>query len=384
MVLGALGLALVPVVIVLWSKRGCRSGALHFAAHKGRADQVRRLLGWRHILCQHDVNESRRIGYRNLLGVTDREYKGTPLELALQGLKDGDSSGPASRARVDTVRRLLASGADPPRDHFVLTEVRDDQAFHDVAQALMAHGVQTDAAMRHFIAEAQTDRVAVLLDIGAELPPCCVGDARNRETAEMLLGRGATPRAIGPDGETPLHRATDPDVVALLIAHGADPCARTSDGETPLHRATDLSVADALVRNGADINARDDQGRTVLCLVLDRAAAGERIWDVRPACIRADGLLAMGAAPGACRCGHHHPDQLRDAAQRHSEYARSLPSVQDLEREQERRIAAARRMEQDGDAHRMAQERVVWGGDGYVEADRELRRLASQMDASEA
>ena len=77
--------------------------------------------------------------------------------------------------------------------------------------------------------------------------------------------------AVGPRGNTPLHRAAcngHMHTVIQLVKSGADVNAKTSDGHTALHYATiighHLMITHLLKRCGAKVNARDNQQQTPL------------------------------------------------------------------------------------------------------------------------
>lgn len=64
--------------------------------------------------------------------------------------------------------------------------------------------------------------------------------------------------------ETPLHWATDSDVIDTLILSGANVNAQNNRGITPLHWAATPEIATVLIRNGANVNATNDRGATPL------------------------------------------------------------------------------------------------------------------------
>ena len=80
------------------------------------------------------------------------------------------------------------------------------------------------------------------------------------------------------DGDTPLHRAGNLEVVKLLVAQGADVNAKNKDERTPLHEmlwrergnaSNTLEIVKFLVSNGADVNAQERYGYTPLHLAKD-------------------------------------------------------------------------------------------------------------------
>ncbi|MEZ0262877.1 MAG: ankyrin repeat domain-containing protein [Alphaproteobacteria bacterium] len=83
--------------------------------------------------------------------------------------------------------------------------------------------------------------------------------------AQMLLNAGADPNAtVGVTRQTPLHYATNADMLALLATEGANVNAGDHFNWTPLHMAADRGLpdaVDALLLAGADPALTDTQGR---------------------------------------------------------------------------------------------------------------------------
>ncbi len=99
---------------------------------------------------------------------------------------------------------------------------------------------------------------------GAEGWPALVQAALygNEMTIELLLERGADPKAATPDGLTALHVAAgDLGKARALIAHGADVNAKTKAGRTPLLIAVRQDgaypVVQLLIEKGADVKVLD-------------------------------------------------------------------------------------------------------------------------------
>lgn len=108
-----------------------------------------------------------------------------------------------------------------------------------------------------------------------------------KETAMLLLVRGANVNARESHGSTPLHLAASEghkdgghkEMAELLLANGADVNAKNSDGMTPLHTAArrgHAEVAGLLLAGGADVNAANDCGATPLHEVAERGQGGRR------------------------------------------------------------------------------------------------------------
>ncbi|MBT5711328.1 hypothetical protein HOI71_09820, partial [Candidatus Poribacteria bacterium] len=107
-------------------------------------------------------------------------------------------------------------------------------------------------------------------------------------SAKLLLKHGAEVDPVYPSlGWTPLHWATDIDVVRLLDDYGADLDAQDKKGRTALHVATyqgERGLAEQLIALGADTSLPNKSGRTALeiarlaCAYLKPTKSGERRW----------------------------------------------------------------------------------------------------------
>src|SRR5262249_3021822 len=108
--------------------------------------------------------------------------------------------------------------------------------------------------------------------------------AYQRETAEVLVTRGASVRAANRRGAEPLHYAADghPNaqrwdpqrqlgMIGYLIDIGADPNALDKSGVAPIHRAVrtrSSAAVRALIEHGADPRLRNRSGSTPLHLAV--------------------------------------------------------------------------------------------------------------------
>lgn len=125
---------------------------------------------------------------------------------------------------------------------------------------------------------------------GFQPPPTIYDLALRGDLKEVkrLLAKGADVNSRGSTGWTLLHYAVyykHEDLAKLLIAKGADVKAKTEkQGWTPLHNATQMDVVNILIAKGADINARDESGCTPLFL---------------PVLAKAELLIAKGAEVNA-------------------------------------------------------------------------------------
>ena len=139
-----------------------------------------------------------------------------------------------------------------------------------------------DSVLLYAAAQGDASRVALLLDMGADIAakgdygwmPLHRAAANNAEPAiaALLLDRGADIEAVADFGVTPLHAAAagnaEPAVAALLLNQGADIEAKADGDVTPLHLAAQYNAEPAvhalLLDRGADISARTDNGWTPL------------------------------------------------------------------------------------------------------------------------
>ena len=106
--------------------------------------------------------------------------------------------------------------------------------------------------------------------------------------AQVLLENGADVNAVHPSlGWTPLHWATDLEVIRLLGDHGADINAQDRKGRTALHIATydsKRALAEGLLALGPDTTVQNKSGKTafevarVHCAYLRPTKSGERGW----------------------------------------------------------------------------------------------------------
>lgn len=120
---------------------------------------------------------------------------------------------------------------------------------------------------------------------GTPLQLAVAGD--RREIAAYLLSKGADATVTDGAGNTLLHAAASPEMVALLLGAGLNVQAKNAAGATPLLTAAARGQADvvaALLAKGADAKAVDARGNTALLLAVQRD---------RPAVVQA--LLAQGA-----------------------------------------------------------------------------------------
>ena len=177
----------------------------------------------------------------------------------------------AMRGEIDTVRELLAAGADvnaAQGDGMTALHWAAERGNPDLARMLLYAGARVDPVTR----------------IGSYTPMHVAARSGSAAVAGLLLDAGADPAAAAAGaGTTPLHLAAaagSAELVALLAARGADPNAREAAWcQTPLMFAAAMNRAEAvraLLAAGADpgIASRVEDLQTIS--ELDRLASRRR------------------------------------------------------------------------------------------------------------
>jgi ankyrin repeat protein len=227
------------------------TSALHWAAHRGDAELLQRLLQ-----SGADPNVS-------------NDYGATPLSVA------------AVEANSQIVEALLNAGADaeaPNAEGQTALMVVARTGHVETARLLLSHGADVNAteqwggqsALMWAAAQRQPDMIEVLIEHGADV------DARGRAhdwqrkvTAEPRI------KIMHTGGFTPLLYAAREGCevcVQALIAGGADIDLSDPYGITPLVLALlnrHFDVAGALIDGGADVNQWDWWGRSPLFVAID-------------------------------------------------------------------------------------------------------------------
>ncbi len=141
------------------------------------------------------------------------------------------------------------------------------------------------------------------------------GDAPR--TAQLLESGANVNAAFDGASSSALGRAVvqaNTDRVRLLLEWGADPRKPDRQGDAPLHQAAsngNLEISRLLLDFGADANAADQSGNTPLFLCVEQEG-GTRVLEL---------LLKFGADPKLKPC---HGETLLEAAASEPEYVRLL------------------------------------------------------------
>lgn len=173
--------------------------------------------------------------------------------------------GLAGQVSADTLQLLLEAGADVHRKHISGT------ALHAVCR----HGPTDMPAQVEILVRAGATVDAI--DDGGRTPLAFACNRGPAAAVRVLLAAGANPNARSRAGTTPLHGIRgDLEITGLLLDAGADPNGADADGETPLHavvsRGIDnaAAVVERLVQRGAHLDARTTKGWTPLRLAVLR------------------------------------------------------------------------------------------------------------------
>jgi cytohesin len=270
---------------------GCGpSVGIHEAAGSGNIEAVKQ-----HMAANTDVNVK---GMGNM----------TPLH------------GAASNGHKEVVELLIAKGADVnAQDKDYATPLDWAKRHPEIADLLRKHGgkmgeeVEPDISIHRAAVEGDIIAVKQHLDAGTDVnakdsarctPLHWAAWGGHKETAELLIAKGANVNVKRDNGETPLDAAISQyqtkaadllrkhggktgeelnviiaaakkgniEAVKQHLAAGADVNAKNKWGGTPLFLAAwkgHKEIAELLIAEGADVNAKDDKGRTPLDLAID-------------------------------------------------------------------------------------------------------------------
>lgn len=290
------------------------STALLWAAHRGDAAEVKRLLA---------------VGANVALG---NHYDATPMSEA------------ASQGETEIIALLLKAGADVnspnAEGETALMEVSRTGRL-DAARLLLNHGATVDAretwgnqtALMWAVAQSHPDMMQLLIQHGANVNARSkVHDWQRKVTAEgrpkdmhrggltpllyaaregcvpcaqLLLKAGADVNLADPDKVAPLEVALlnlHWDIAKLLITRGADVHGWDEWGQTPLYVAVDMNTVPASA-HGDQPSADKTQGIEIIAMLLDRGANPNAQLMVAPPLRNAvldrnaDQMLTTGATP---------------------------------------------------------------------------------------
>lgn len=192
--------------------------------------------------------------------------------------------------RTDTVRRLLAEGADVNAQETsgaTPLMVAALCGHTDVVRLLLEHGADVNVedpdgvtALMMLAQQGHTEIVELLLEAKADVnvarktdgitPLIVASGTGNHEGVKLLLAAGADVHAASTDGFTPLYVASQDghvEVAKLLLAAQADVNAASTHGFTPLYVASGeghTEIVKLLLQNNADVGKKSTEGVTAL------------------------------------------------------------------------------------------------------------------------
>jgi ankyrin repeat protein len=189
-----------------------------------------------------------------------------------QSDKDLALAGAARAGNLESVRALIAYGANPNSDLKLTVTERSGGM---TVQGPGPGSVLIDAAE-----SGNPDVVKEILryhpnlearGYQAKTAMFAAGEYRNSdkegarvECVRLLAEAGANVNARDKDGNTPLHEIFLTDVEEELLKLGADVNSLNKDGETPIFTNVDDDSISLLIEHGANLNIRNNKGETVV------------------------------------------------------------------------------------------------------------------------
>lgn len=186
--------------------------------------------------------------------------------------------------KLDTVKALIAYGANPNADLSKLTLEHNSGAF--IVGERGAGSMLIYAA-----ASGNPDVVSEILryqpkleaqDHNGRTAIFAVGeygdadkDGARVECVRLLAAAGANVNARDKDGNTPLHEIFLTDVDEELLKLGADVNARNNEGETPIFTNVDELSIPLFIAYGADLSIHNNKGETVMESAKEKGPARE-------------------------------------------------------------------------------------------------------------
>lgn len=190
-----------------------------------------------------------------------------------QSDKDLALAGAVSSGNVDSVRALIAYGANPNVDlsQQIVTESSAGMTMEsNGAGSLLIYAAQSgnpdmvrEILRYHPKLEARDREGKTALFAAGEYRSSDADGARV-ECVRLLVEAGADVKARDKDGNTPLHETFLTDVEEELLKLGADVNARNNDGETPIFTTVDEEAIPLFIKYGADLTIRNNKGETVI------------------------------------------------------------------------------------------------------------------------
>ena len=179
----------------------------------------------------------------------------------------------AKAGQLDSVKALIADGADPNVDASTLTLMENTGGLT----------LQYKAAGNVLFYAAESGKPELVKEIlryhpdvnargaNGHTPIFGAGERRADDMpgarvaiVRLLVRAGAKVDIRDDDGNTPLHDTSQIDVMEQLLAMGANVNAQNKQGETPIFTTMDGRAIPLLVRHGADLTIRNNKGQTVL------------------------------------------------------------------------------------------------------------------------
>jgi len=193
--------------------------------------------------------------------------------------KDLALAGAAATGDIESVRALIAYGANPNADLRKLIVA-------EVGPGLTSSSPGEGSVLIYAARSGNPDVVREILRFHPQLEArehdgktamFAAGDYRDSdkegarvECVRLLAQAGADVNAHDNDGNTPLHRTFLTDVEEELLRLGADVNARSNDGETPIFTTVDDDAIPLFIQHGADLSIRNNEGETVLEAAKDK------------------------------------------------------------------------------------------------------------------
>jgi ankyrin repeat protein len=237
--------------------------------------------------------DSERIPYEHVGWLTAAAaHPDTLLLLIAQGASKNDQAdkdlalaGAARSGNLDTVRALIAYGANPNADLSKLTVTES-------GAGLILEGPGAGSILIYAAGSGNPDVVREILGYHPNLekrdregktaiffvgnPGFNDKEGARVECLRLLANAGADVNARDKDGNTPLHEIFLIDVDEELLKRGADVNARNNDGETPIFTNVDEDSIPLFIAHGADLTIRNNAGETVVEAAKKRGPAREK------------------------------------------------------------------------------------------------------------